>query len=232
MALEPEDRKDPKRARVVLSKGHEVVGSGYSRVSGVAAKVTEKKENSGNHGRVKRVSKIEQHYLSRVNRVSQNSNTDWQADWVGRVTRISPSSSMDRQTNQASRVSSVEKKTRGSSRVANTKVRVTENSTNTESRAMENSANTENRAMENSANTESWVTENFVDTKNWVIQDSGGKKPKKEKVLLQSKGQLHGGVQGVLPRHKNTNCKRCIKESWARKKKRKSGTIGLTVYSP
>jgi hypothetical protein len=96
-ALEPEDRKDTKRARVVLSKGREVVGSGYSRVSGVAAKVTDKKENSGNHGRVKRVSKIEQHYMSRVNRVSQNSNTDWQADWVGRVTRISPSSSKDRQ---------------------------------------------------------------------------------------------------------------------------------------
>jgi hypothetical protein len=126
----------------------------------------------------------------------------------------------------------VEQKTGGSSRVANTEVQVTENSANTESRAMENSANTESRAMENSANTKSRVTENFVDTKNWVIQDSGGKKPKKEKVLLQSKGQLHGGVQGVLPRHKNANCKRCIKESWPREKKRKSGTIGLTVYSP
>jgi hypothetical protein len=97
---------------------------------------------------------------------------------------------------------------------------------------MENSANTESRAMENSANTKSRVTENFVDTKNWVIQDSGGKKTKKEKLLLQSKGQLHGGVQGVLPRHKNANYKRCIKESWPREKKRKSGTIGLTVYSP
>jgi hypothetical protein len=225
MALEPEDRKDPKRARVVLSKGHEVVGAGYSRVSGVAAKVTDKKENSGNHGRVKRVSKIEQHYLSRVNRVSQNSNTDWQADWVGRVTRISPSSSMDRQTNQASRVSSVEKKTRGSSRVANTEVRVTENSTNTESRAMENSANTENRAMENSANTESWVTENFVDTKNWVIQDSGGKKPKKEKVLLQSKGQLHGGVQGVLPRHKTQIAKDASRRVGREKRRGRAGLL-------
>jgi hypothetical protein len=28
MALEPEDRKDPKRAHVVLSKGHKVVGLG------------------------------------------------------------------------------------------------------------------------------------------------------------------------------------------------------------
>jgi hypothetical protein len=37
-------------------------------------------------------------------------------------------------------------------------------------------------------------------------------------VLLQAKGQLHNGAQGVLPRHKNVDCKRCIKESWPRKK--------------
>jgi hypothetical protein len=61
---EPGDRKDPKRACVVLSKGREVVGPGYSRVTGVAAKVTDKSENSGNHGRVNRVSKTEQHYSS------------------------------------------------------------------------------------------------------------------------------------------------------------------------
>jgi hypothetical protein len=52
----------------------------------------------------------------------------------------------------------------------------------------------------------------------------------KEKVMLQAKGQLHGGAQGVLLRHKNAACKRCIKESWPRKKKRKSETIGLTIY--
>jgi hypothetical protein len=63
-APELEDRKDPKRACVVLSKGHEVVGPGYSRVTGVVAKVTDKRENSGNHGRVNWVSKTEQHYLS------------------------------------------------------------------------------------------------------------------------------------------------------------------------
>jgi hypothetical protein len=67
MATGPEDRRDPKRARVVLSKGRKVVGPGYSRVTGVAAQVTEKKENLGNHGRV-----------------SQNSNTDQQAvGWPG-----------------------------------------------------------------------------------------------------------------------------------------------------
>jgi hypothetical protein len=51
-------------------------------------------------------------------------------------------------------------------------------------------------------------------------------------VLLQAKDQLHGGARRVLPRHKNTDCKRSIKESWPRKKKRKSGIIGLTVYGP
>jgi hypothetical protein len=90
---------------VVLSNGREVVGPGYSRVTGVTAKVTGKKENLGNHSRV---IKIEQHYPSWVNRVSQNSNTDRQADrvsQVGRVTRVSPRSSTDRRIDQASQVS-------------------------------------------------------------------------------------------------------------------------------
>jgi hypothetical protein len=39
-ALEPEGRKDPKRAHVVLSKGRAMVRPGYSRVTSVAAKVT------------------------------------------------------------------------------------------------------------------------------------------------------------------------------------------------
>jgi hypothetical protein len=55
---------------------------------------------------------------------------------------------------------------------------------------------------------------------------------KKEKVLLRAKGQLYGGAQGVLPRHKNADCKRCVKESGPRKKKKKSETIGLIVYGP
>jgi hypothetical protein len=53
-----------------------------------------------------------------------------------------------------------------------------------------------------------------------------------EKVLLQAKGQLHCGAQGVLPRYKNADCKKCVKESCLRKKKRKNGTIGLTYYGP
>jgi hypothetical protein len=97
---------------------------------------------------------------------------------------------------------------------------------------MENSANTESQATENSGNMESWVIENLVDTENRVIQHLGARNWKKEKVLLQAKGQLHGGVQGLLPRHKNADCKRCVKESSLRKNKRKSGAIGLTVYGP
>jgi hypothetical protein len=50
-AVEPED-EDPKRARVVLSKGREVVGLGYSRLSGAAAMVMDMKENLGNHNQV------------------------------------------------------------------------------------------------------------------------------------------------------------------------------------
>jgi very-short-patch-repair endonuclease len=49
MATEPEDEKDSKRAHVVLTKGHEVVRLGCSRVTSVAAKVTDKRENLGNH---------------------------------------------------------------------------------------------------------------------------------------------------------------------------------------
>jgi hypothetical protein len=52
-----------------------------------------------------------------------------------------------------------------------------------------------------------------------------------KKVLLQAKGQLHGGAKEVLPRHKNVDCKRRVKENWPRKKK-KNGTIGLIVYDP
>jgi hypothetical protein len=203
IALEPEERKDLKRARVVLSKGREVVGLGYSRVTSVAAKVTDKRENSGNHGRVNRVSKTEQHYPSRVNQVCQNSNMDWQAD------RVSPNSSMYRQTDQVSRLAtrSIKKefpvmlltwkpelqRIRPTRKVGLRKIQLT------------------------------WKT--------GLYRTLGARNWKKEKVLLQAKGQLHGGAQGVLP-HKNADCKRCVKESWPRKKKRKSGTIGLTVYDP
>jgi hypothetical protein len=99
---------------------------------------------------------------------------------------------------------------------------------------MENSVNMESWVTHNLGNTESRVTENSANTENWVMQDSGGGagKQKKEKVLLQAKGQFHSGAHEVLPRHKNIECKRCVNKSWLRKKKRKSGTIGFTVYGP
>jgi hypothetical protein len=165
-ALISEDRKDPKRARVVLSKGCEVVGPGYSRVTGVAAKVTNNRENSGNHGRVNQVSKTEQQYPSRVNRVSQNSNMDRQAYQVGQATWVSPNSSMDRWANQVCRVGNTEHKKGGSSRVANTEVRVMENLADMESRVTKNSANTKSQATENLSKTESRVMENSVNKEN------------------------------------------------------------------
>jgi hypothetical protein len=60
----------------VLSKGREVVGLGYSRLSGAATEVMHKGENSGNPNRVNWVSKTEQCYPSRVN-------------WTDRVSQIS-----------------------------------------------------------------------------------------------------------------------------------------------
>jgi hypothetical protein len=100
-ATEPNDEKDPKRARVVMSKGREVVRLGYSRLTGVVTKVTDRRENSGNPNRVNRVSKTEQHYPSQVSRVSQGNRTDRQAE---RVSRVSQNNSTDQQANWVSRV--------------------------------------------------------------------------------------------------------------------------------
>jgi hypothetical protein len=79
MATEPKNEKDLKRARVVLSKGHEVVRAGNSRLTHAATKVTDRGENVGNSSRV---SKMGQHYPSRVSRVNQKSSMDQQADRV------------------------------------------------------------------------------------------------------------------------------------------------------
>jgi hypothetical protein len=84
-ATEPEDEKDPKRARVVMSKGCEVVGLGYSRLTGDAAKVMDRGKNLGNPSRVS--------HDNSTDRVSQDNNMDRQVDWVGRV---SQNSSKDR----------------------------------------------------------------------------------------------------------------------------------------
>jgi hypothetical protein len=49
---------------VVLSKAHEVVRPGYSRLTSAVAKVTDRRENSGNSSQVNGVSKMEEHYSS------------------------------------------------------------------------------------------------------------------------------------------------------------------------
>jgi hypothetical protein len=85
MDTELEDEKDLKRARVVLSKGHEVVRPGYSRLIGAAAKVMDMGENSGNDSQV---SKMEQRYLRRVSRVNQGNNTDQHVDQVSQVGKM------------------------------------------------------------------------------------------------------------------------------------------------
>jgi hypothetical protein len=84
-----------------------------------------------------------------------------------------------------------------------------------------------------------WLTQKVGLRKNWLTRKTGlyrtrgARNKKKEKVLLQAKGQLHGGAQGVLPRHKKHILQNMRQRELAeRKKYRKSGTIGLTVYGP
>jgi hypothetical protein len=89
---------------------------------------------------------------------------------------------------------------------------------NTESQMTENSANTESRAIKNSGNMESRVTENSVNTKNWVIQDLGGKKLEEGKCAVPSKRPAPRWCPRGITKTKNADCKRCIKESWPRKK--------------
>jgi hypothetical protein len=163
-ATEPEDEKDLKRARVVLSKGREVVGPGYSRLTSDAATVTDRGENLGNPSLVNWVSKTKQHYPSRVSQVSQDNSMDRQAD------RVSQGRSTDRWAVRVSRVGNTLKKMGGSSLVANTKSWVTENLANMESRVTQNSANTESWVTENSTNMKSRVTQNSANTESWVTQ--------------------------------------------------------------
>jgi hypothetical protein len=52
MATETKDEKDMNRAHVVLSKGYEVVGLGYSRLIGAAVKVMDRGEILANPARL------------------------------------------------------------------------------------------------------------------------------------------------------------------------------------
>jgi hypothetical protein len=167
---------------MVLSKGCEVVGLGYSRLSGDAARVVDRGRESDNP--------------NRVGRVRQEYDTDRWTDWVtrggrgirdggsgqqaDRVTRVSQhnrdSNPKSGNTSWDNRVGNTEQKTGGSSQVVNTLSRVAQNSANAESGVAQNSANMESR-----------VTENSVNTENRVMQDSGCKKLEEEKGDAPSK---------------------------------------------
>jgi hypothetical protein len=87
--------------------------------------------------------------------------------------------------------------------------------------------------MENSANTESRVMKNLVNTENWVVQDWGGQEIEtRKRCCSKQKASPTVERKRYYQDTKNTDCKRCIKGCWSRKKKRKSGTIGLTIYDP
>jgi hypothetical protein len=142
---------------MVLSKGCEVVGPGYSRLSRDAARVTNRGGESGNP--------------NRVDRVHREYDTDQRIDRITRDSRGNRDGQGNRDRNPKSGNSS----------------RVTENSVTIESRGMEKSANTESWVTEKSANTESRVMENSANMKNWVMQDLGSRKLEEGKGSAPSK---------------------------------------------
>jgi hypothetical protein len=88
---ESEDEKDPKRTRMVLSKGPKVVRPGYSRLSGDAARVTDRGGEFGNPNWVDQV-RWEYNTDGQTDQVTQDSrgNQDGYSDqWVDQVTRDS-----------------------------------------------------------------------------------------------------------------------------------------------
>jgi hypothetical protein len=88
---ELEDEKDPKRTHMVLSKGREMVGPGYSRLSGDAASVADRGEESGNPnwvGRVHRKYDTDRR-TDRVTRDSRGNRGRYSGRWANRLTRDS-----------------------------------------------------------------------------------------------------------------------------------------------
>jgi hypothetical protein len=85
---ESENEKDPKRARMVLSKGREVVRWGYSRLSGDDARVTGRGEESGNPNRVHREYNTDRQ-TDRLTRDSWGNQDRYSGRWVDYVTQDS-----------------------------------------------------------------------------------------------------------------------------------------------
>jgi hypothetical protein len=165
---ESEDEKDPKKTHTVLSKGCKVVGSGYSRLSGDAARATDRGEELGNLSQVGRVCQ-EYDMDRRIDRVTWDNRgnrdrysirwMDWvtrdsrgnrdggsgqQADWVTWVSQGNRDSNpKSGNSTRVDQVGNTEQKTGCSSRVVNTKSWAAENSANMESQVAENSGKME-----------------------------------------------------------------------------------------
>jgi hypothetical protein len=105
-----------------------------------------------------------------------------------------------------------------------------ENPANTESRIAENFSNTERWVIENLANTESRVTKNLINTKNRVVHDSGGKKPEEGKGGAPRKRPAPQWCSRGITNTQKCRLQKMRQRELAEKKKRNSGTIGLTVY--
>jgi hypothetical protein len=177
--LELEDEKDLKRTCMVLSKGHKVVGSGYSRLSGDAARATDRGGESGNPNWVDQVHR--EYDMDRwIDRVTQDSrgNRDGYSGrrtyWVSRDSWGNRDGSSGQQAN---RVTWVSRGNRDGTLRSGNSSQVTQNLATTESRGSKKSANTESRVTEKSTNMKSRVTGNSANTENFLMQELGSRKP-------------------------------------------------------
>jgi hypothetical protein len=191
MVLESEDEKDLKRAHMVLSKGHEVVGSGYSRLSGDAARVMDRVEELGNPNRVDWVcweydTDRWTDWVTRDSRGNRDGYSGRRADWVTRDSLSNQDYNSGRQIDwvtqdsrcnwgggsgqPADRVTQVSRGNRDSNPKSGNSSRVTKNSANVESQVTKNSATMKSRVTENLANIKSQVTENSANTESRVTK--------------------------------------------------------------
>jgi hypothetical protein len=104
-----------------------------------------------------------------------------------------------------------------------------------EIRVTENSANMKSRVAQNWANTESRVTEDSANMENRVMQDTwGGGEQKLDEVrgAAPSKRPAPRWCPRGITKTQKCILQKMRQRELAEKKKRKSGTIGLTVYEP
>jgi hypothetical protein len=121
---------------VVLSKGREVVGLGYSRLLGDATRVPDKGGESAKS--------------NWVDRVCREYDTDRRTDQVTQDSRGNRDGGLGQQANRDTRVT--QGNWDGNPKLGNSS-RVTENSVTMKSRGTERSANTESQVMEKTTNT-------------------------------------------------------------------------------